>query len=312
MTSKTLSGEPITKDHLAVDLKNLGVRPGDLLNIKVSLKSVGYVDGGPETLIDALLEAVGPEGTIVSDSFVRVYPLPLSEENAKKISDRWTPTYAGAVASAMIEYPIARRSLHPVQKFSAIGALAEDLTQKHTPESYAYDVLRRMCDMGGRNLKIGADEKVVGVGTTHVAIGELGFQQKRPRTGVNYRNEKGEIVTFKRNWSGACAEGLINFVPLYQAAGAVISESRVGKAPSKITDMRKTLDIELAVLSVDPTFFFCDDPACISCRSSWEFSTGSRLSAICHRLKRNPQEPYYRFKENPRAFVDRILKRILS
>ena len=174
-------GKPVTKDRLVADLKNLGVRPGDLLNVKVSLKSVGYVEGGPNTLIDALLEVVGPEGTLVSDSFVNVYPLPLSKKNAKKISDRWTPSYAGAVANAMIKYPNAFRSLHPVQKFVAIGAMAEELTQNHTPDSYAYDVLRVMCETGGRNLKLGTDEKVVGVGTTHVAIGALGFHQKRSR-----------------------------------------------------------------------------------------------------------------------------------
>ncbi len=292
-------GETITKDHLVADLKSLGVRAGDLLNVKVSLKSVGYVEGGPNTLIDALLEVVGPEGTIVTDSFVRVYPLPLSRENAEKISGRWTPSYAGAVANAMIKYPNAFRSLHPVQKFVAIGAMAEELTQNHTPDSYAYDVLRVMCEIGGRNLKLGTDEKVVGVGTTHVAIGALGFHQKRPRAGVNYRNEKGEIVTFERNWSGACAKGLINFIPLYREAGAILSEGKVGHAESKITDMRKTLDVELEILSKDPTFFFCDDPACVDCRLTWEFSSGSRIGVYYHLLKRSP-----------RKYIKAILRRI--
>ena len=217
-------------------------------------------------------------------------PLPLSKEDAKKTSDRWTPTYAGAVASAMIKYPNAFRSLHPVQKFVAIGAMAEELMQNHTPDSYAYDVLRVMCEIGGRNLKLGTDEKVVGVGTTHVAIGALGFHQKRPRAGVNYRNEKGEIVTFERNWSGACEKGLINFIPLYREAGAILSEGKVGHAESKITDMRKTLDVELEILSKDPTFFFCNDPACIGCRLTWGFSTGSRISVYYHQLKRNPRK----------------------
>jgi len=283
-------GEPITKNCLVADLKDLGVRSGDLLNIKVSLKAVGYVKGGPNTLIDALLEVIGPDGTIVSDSFVNVYPLPLSKKNAKKISDRWTPSYAGAVANAMIKYPNAFRSLHPVQKFVAIGAMAEDLTQNHTPDSYAYDVLRVMCEIGGRNLKLGTDEKVVGVGTTHVAIGMIGFHQKRVRAGVNCRNEKGKTVTFERNWSGACAEGLINFIPLYREAGAILSEGKVGCAESKITDMRKTLNVELEALSKDPTFFFCSDPACVGCRLTWDFSTGSRLSVRYHQLKRNLRE----------------------
>lgn len=278
--------EPIDEDRLVNDFKNLGVRRGDLLNIKISLKSIGFVTGGANKVIEALLKAVGPEGTIVVDTFVKVYPLPLSKKNAEKISDRFTPSYAGAVANAMIKHPKAVCSIHPVQRFTAIGALAEELMSKHNPESYAFDVLRVMAEMGGRNLKIGTDMKVVGVGTTHVAIGLLKFHQKRPRAGVNYRNEKGEIVTFERNWSGGCAVGFNNFIQLYQAAGAILSEGKVGHAESKITDMKKTLEVELEKLSKYPTFFFCDDPACASCRLSWDFSTGSKLSVKFYILKK--------------------------
>jgi aminoglycoside 3-N-acetyltransferase len=276
----------INKDRLVTDLRTLGVRPGDLLNIKISLKSIGRVVGGAETVIAALLETLGPDGTIVSDSFINLYPLPLSKENAAKVSDRWTPSYAGAIANAMIKYPNSARSLHPIQKFVAIGGRAQELMEAHTAESYAYDVLRVMAGIGGRNLKIGTDEKVVGVGTTHVAIGLMGFKQKRKRMGINYRTPSGEVATFERNWSGGCGVGFNNFIPLYRERGAIISEGKVGLADSKITDMAKTLAIELEVLAKDPTFFFCNDPTCADCRFRWDFSTGSAVGVAYHRLKK--------------------------
>jgi len=281
--------EMITKERLVSDLVELGVRRGDLLNVKVSLKSIGFIEGGAETLIDALTEAVGSEGTIVSESFVYMYPLPLNKRDATRISDRWTASYAGAFANALIKYPGSLRSQHPVQKFSAVGALARELTQGHTPDSYAYDVLRIMAENSGRNLKLGTDKKVVGVGTTHVAIGSLGFRQKLPRTGVNYLSEKGEIVTFERNWAGICAKGLINFIPLYRDAGAILSEGKVGEAESKITDMKSTLEVELQQLSHDPTFFFCNDPVCEGCRLTWEFSSGSKPHVFYHALRKEPK-----------------------
>ncbi len=276
--------EPITLERLIKDLRALGVRKGDLLNVKVSMGSIGYVVGGAHTLIDALLEVVGPEGTIVTDSFVLVYPLPLSEKDALRVVDRHTPSYAGALANAMAYRPDAVRSSHPVQKFVAIGALAHELLDAHTPESYAYDVLRVMAQSCGRNLKIGSDDKVVGVGTTHVAIGLLGFHQRRPRAGVNYYNYgTGEVRTFERNWAGACDKGLKNFIPLYRSGGAIVSEGRVGNVEAKITDMKMTLDIELDALRKDPMFFMCADPACEGCRLAWDFSTGSRVSCRVHR-----------------------------
>ena len=62
----------LTKNDLIYDLEKLGLVRGDILNVKVSLRSIGEIDGGVNTLIDALLDIVGPEGTLVTDSFVSV------------------------------------------------------------------------------------------------------------------------------------------------------------------------------------------------------------------------------------------------
>jgi aminoglycoside N3'-acetyltransferase len=256
------------------------------VNAKVSLKSIGHVEGGADTLLEALLEAVGRSGTIVTDSFVDVYPLPLNEETARKLSGRSTPSYAGALANVLVRHPRAFRSSHPVQKFAAVGARAEELMSAHTPISYAYDVLRVMAEQGGRNLKIGSEEKTVGVGTTHVAIGLLRLRQKRPRAGRAYVENGGRVVTFERDWAGACTKGFVNFMPRYRSIGAILSEGRVGLAQAKITDMKLTLEAELELLRKDPSLLMCDDPTCVECRLSWEFSTGSLGGVILHNLRK--------------------------
>jgi aminoglycoside N3'-acetyltransferase len=270
----------ITKKQLQHDLEKIGVRKGDLLNIKASVKSIGKIDGGVKTLIEALLETVGDKGTIVTDSFINSYLVYRLLINRKINSNKLTPSYAGILANEMIKHPKSERSLHPIQKFSAIGALAKDLMKNHTDKSYAYDVLRVMAESGGRNLKIGSDEKVVGVGTTHVAIGLLGLKQKRIRTGVNYLSDEGQLKQFMINWAGGCAKGFYNFNDLYDRYGAVISKGYIGNAPCKLTDMKKTLDIEIKKLNEDPTYFMCKDPLCKSCRLSWEFSKDSVPSFI--------------------------------
>ncbi|WP_286978473.1 AAC(3) family N-acetyltransferase [Aminobacterium sp. UBA5514] len=264
--------EEVKKEQIVKDLRSLGLAQGDLVNVKMSLKSIGRVPGGAKTVLDAILEVIGPEGTIVTDSFVHVYRLPIIRNKESKVTDEQTPSYAGALANAILEHPSVFRSTHPIQKFAAIGRLAKELMLSHTPDSYAYDVLRKMANMGGKNLKIGTDEKVVGVGTTHVAIGSLGLKQKCPSLGVFYKNKFGEIELFKLNWSGICSKGLIKFIPYYREAGAILSEGYVGEAVAKITDMNKTLDVELKILKKDPTFFFCDDPFCDGCRLTWTFS----------------------------------------
>ena len=283
----TSSNDLIARDQLVADFMRLGVNRGDLLDVMISLKSIGTIMGGAKTVIDALLDVVGPEGTLVTNSYVRAYPLPLSKEDAGKISDRWTPSYAGAVANVMIHYPGAYRSRHPVQKFAAVGKRAKELTHNHGPDSFAYDVLRVIAETGGKLVKVGPEEKVLGVATTHTAIWMLGLRQRRPRTGVNYRDENGEVATFERDWAGVCKRGYIKFMPVCREAGAILSEGIVGLAESKITDMGKTLALQLDILSKDPTFLLCDDPLCFLCRLSWDFSDGSLVSYWFHRANRH-------------------------
>jgi aminoglycoside N3'-acetyltransferase len=55
----------LTKEDLVKDIRALGVKEGDLLHLKVSMKSIGDVEGGAKTLLDALLEVVGKEGTLI-------------------------------------------------------------------------------------------------------------------------------------------------------------------------------------------------------------------------------------------------------
>lgn len=267
-------------ERLVSDFKALGLKPGDLINVKMSLKSIGRVEGGARTVLDAILDVVGEEGTVVTDSFVQAYRLPLSSADRKVVVDDKTPSYAGALANAILQHPNVVRSKHPIQKFAAVGKLAEELMLKHTPESYAYDVLRRMCGLGGKNLKIGTDEVVVGVGTTHVAIGEMGFKQRRPPVGVLYRDDVGEVRLFRLNWSGICSEGLINFIPYYRKAGAILSEGMIGNSEAKITDMAGTLKVELELLRKDPKFFFCTDPTCDGCQLTWSFSGKKYLKFV--------------------------------
>ena len=261
----------LSKEDLVRDLKALGVSTGDLLCVKVSLRSIGSIDGGADALIDALLETIGPSGTLVTDSFVNVYS-PLSRAFWAITVDKNTPSYAGALANTMLKRPNVQRSRHPVQKFALIGSLAERLAIGHTADSYAYDILRIMAEKGAKNLKIGADEKVPGVNTTHVAIGLAKLRQKRALVGVRYIDESGKRKIFYLNWSGGCMKAFYNLNRFYDGIpGAVLGKGHIGSAPAKLTSMSVTLKAELELTRTDTeSFLTCSDPGCIDCRFSWE------------------------------------------
>lgn len=273
----------ITKAELVSDLKKLGVQAGDILNVKCSMRSLGKVEGGAQTLIAALLEAVGGEGTIVTDSFVKVYKPSVAEKMAPV--DEKSASYCGVLANEMLKYPGVERSRHPVQKFAAIGKYAKEFCENHTDESYAYDILRIMALKGGKNLKIGSDEQIPGVGTTHVAVGMLKLRNLRPYFGVYYM-KNGQKTFFRRDWAGMCVGSFNKFLPYYEKNGDIIARGKVGNADSMLTSMRGTLKTEYDILKKDPSFLDCGDPFCIECRLNWDFSrdtkTGFILKALLH------------------------------
>jgi aminoglycoside 3-N-acetyltransferase len=57
--------ELITIPTIVNGLRELGVKTGDALLVHTSLSSFGHVQGGGQTVIEALIETVGPGGTLM-------------------------------------------------------------------------------------------------------------------------------------------------------------------------------------------------------------------------------------------------------
>lgn len=56
---------PNTQDSLRRELRELGLSAGMTVMVHSSLGKVGWTVGGPVTVIRALLDAIGPAGTLV-------------------------------------------------------------------------------------------------------------------------------------------------------------------------------------------------------------------------------------------------------
>ena len=273
----------ITKTMLVNDLKKLGIQEGDRLNVKASLKSIGHIEGGANTLIDALLEVIGETGTIFTDSFVKDFPLKeLKKHPELCMVDENTPSYAGALANAMHKYPQAQRSPHPIQKFVGIGADAKWVLE-HNTNSEPYSVLHRLAMEGGKNLKIGEIGKVHGVGTTHCAIETLKWRQKMPIRGVIYMNN-GKKDIFYHNWPTGCMKAFDSLMPLYELNGGILAKGNIGNSPAYLTDMHKTYELEIMLGKYKPGTLKCDDPYCFRCRLGWEHSKDNVFAALWHYL----------------------------
>ena len=130
---------PVTVDSLTVDLSKIGIGRGDILMVHTSLASLGWVCGGPVAVIQALIEAVGPTGTIVMPAHSAqitnpenwgMPPVPKEwiapiKASMPPFDARTTPTRnMGAVAELFRTWPGTVRSHHPSASFAALGSLA--------------------------------------------------------------------------------------------------------------------------------------------------------------------------------------------
>lgn len=136
----------VLKKDILEAFKAVGMETGQSVMVHTSLSSLGFVCGGAQTVIEALMESVGESGTIMmpTQSWKNLDPTcgvhwEEPEEWWQVIRDNWpaydkriTPTNTmGAVAEMFRKWPGAVRSDHPARSVAAWGKHAHYLTENH-------------------------------------------------------------------------------------------------------------------------------------------------------------------------------------
>ena len=127
------SGRCVTRAELARNLAELGIEPGDTVFVHSSLKSLGYVEGGAASVVGALQDAVGPQGTLL----VPTYYLPAGTVKATCELEGYVfdpnshGTNMGRLPEVFLAQAATHRSVHPTHSVSAWGQHAQYLTEAH-------------------------------------------------------------------------------------------------------------------------------------------------------------------------------------
>jgi aminoglycoside 3-N-acetyltransferase len=170
----TETSKPNTRESIGQDLRRLGVRPGMTLIVHSSLRALGWVAGGPVAVVQALMDVVTEEGTIVMPAHTGNYSDPVNWSNPPVPQPWWetiyqampafnpelTPSYKmGAIAEAFRTTPGVIRSNHPQVSFAAWGKMAHEITDR---QSLEYGLgerspLARIYDLNGWVLLLGVD-----------------------------------------------------------------------------------------------------------------------------------------------------------
>ena len=140
----------LTLESLTSAFRDLGVQSGDTLLVHSSYKSLGEVDGGPQTVIDALLAVLGSNGTLIMPSFNFDF------NKGKPWDVRSTPSQMGILTEFVRKDPRAKRVFHPFYSFAIIGKHAEMLGSLRYKSAYERDsVFGKLRDLDGKIMVIG-------------------------------------------------------------------------------------------------------------------------------------------------------------
>ena len=123
-------GALLTREDLAKGFRALGLSGADTVLAQSSFKAFGGVSGGPKTVIEALLEVLGPDGTLAMPTFN------WDDFGGKKLySKRHTKPQTGVLCEMLMDWPGAYRIYHPIHGFTLVGRRAKELSEKVKNES---------------------------------------------------------------------------------------------------------------------------------------------------------------------------------
>ncbi|MCX6376681.1 MAG: AAC(3) family N-acetyltransferase [Armatimonadetes bacterium] len=252
----------LTLSDLVRAFREVGIAPGDSFVVHSSFKSLGPVEGGPETVIDALVEAVGPGGNVVFPTFN--YTQHIADPH---FDPAVVPCRTGIIPELARKRPNAVRSLHPTHSVTVIGPDAIELTKEHM----AYrkvglgSPVDRLAKMGGKVLLLGVGHTtntMVHLGEEYAGVPKGSWFEKP--TFARVLMPDGSIHSHEIDTSTSCSQ---NFGPV----GDVLMEHgeiRDGRAGDAMLQLMLAMDVVKRVCEMireKPDALLCSRPECPPC-----------------------------------------------
>lgn len=231
------------KDQIESSLRELGLQTGDVVLLHSSLSSLGEVEGGAEGLVDAFLNVLGAEGTLVVPTFGDL----------------------GVVTKVVESRHEAMSSIHPFASVAAIGGKAQEICRDHWKAETAHaegTPYMRMADMGGYVCLLGVDQDRNT--TLHAVEAMLELPYLKTTDERTFSTPEGEVTRSWPHFPGPHRD-FIGLDRLLRERG-IVKMGRIGSAVARLMKGREMIDALLEVGGKDPAFALCDNPRCADCR----------------------------------------------
>lgn len=251
-----------TRDGLASAFREIGIAPGDSLVVHSSYRSLGEVEGGPATVIEALLDAIGPSGNLMLPTFNYTRPLPVPYYDPCK-----TPARTGIIPELGRQRPDAVRSMNPTHSVAVIGPDAYELTQDHLAHR-TFGIgspLDRLAQRGGKVLLIGVgniSNSLIHVGEEYAGVPKAYWTDATPV--VDIRMPDGTIRTHEVDTSSSCSSAFAGVEGTLRAHGE-IADVRIGGSKLQLMRGSDVIGRVRELIAEKPDILLCTWPGCKPC-----------------------------------------------
>lgn len=172
-TLKPVITEVMTKEDIKYQLQKMGLKKGMAVLIHANLDKLGFMSDGPQTIIDALIDAVGYDGTIVMPTFTLDMVDPCCRKDVHIDCESWEyirdsmKPFDRKLSAGKYDELIQQflrndgvvRSYHPLHSFAAWGKYAKIICDRHPLHfSLSKDSpLGKLYELNGFVLLLGCD-----------------------------------------------------------------------------------------------------------------------------------------------------------
>jgi aminoglycoside 3-N-acetyltransferase len=252
--------------HILNDLKSLGIRRGHKLIVHSSYKAIGQVEGGPDSVIDALMEAVGEQGNIMMPTFC--------DDPPEVFDPAVSPSDCGIITELFRRRKGTIRSFHPTHSVAVWGLNAEEIAKKHDSStalgvgSPVHCLINRGADIlligvdHNRNSAIHVAERIFGVPYKNVPYNESFSKPVKV-----LRNGKIESMFIEE--CPGCSTSFLVVGKALKEKGLQVS-SRIGNAVTQKVRGSDMIECTLEILKKDVGALLCGRKECSFCPGARE------------------------------------------
>lgn len=245
----------VTKSDIVGGLRSVGVSEGQVLFAHSSLSAFGHVEGAADAVIDALLEAVAPGGTVVVPTFT--WGMFHERDSADVTFDMLnTHSSTGRIPEVFRKRPEAIRSEHVCHSVAAIGPHARDVMGDGVHPFDKGGTFDRLYRLDARYLLLGVGFRVC---TALHAVEErmqVPYRYYRDFVGATVIRSDGRRVPsrsvefLRYPGYGNCFAKMRG---VFEEAG-ILRTARVGEATVTAARIRDIIDAAAKLVAADPYY----------------------------------------------------------